>query len=75
MVQAVVTAIEAVYVLCAAQHNANTMTEARCLQYSGELMHGTICAAMLTTRRAVCNRQALTTLTSLRGPRQSRGAH
>ena len=25
------------------------MTEARCLQSSGELMHGTICAAMLTT--------------------------
>ena len=35
------------------------MTEARYLQSSGELMHGTICATMLTTRHAVCNRQVL----------------
>ena len=40
-------------------------TEARGLQCSGELicMHGTLGATMLATRRAVCNRQALATLT------------
>ena len=42
-------------------------TEARGLQCTGERMHGTLGAAMPTTRRAVCNRQALETLTSLRG--------